>query len=274
VVKVSSKFFRALANWFPQLQFKLESAEINKSVEEYLKQSVFFAFMLSFAFFFILLGLSTLFEMSLGMMLLLCFLFFILGFVYMYKYPDFKILKIQREINREIVYAGRYLVIEFQAGVPVYKALKSCAINYEHIGKWLGKIITRVDLGTPIEKAISDMLSVSPSFNLRRVLWQVLNSLKTGSDIAPSLNAVIDQIIREQLIEVKEYGRKLNPLAMFYMIIAIILPSIGIIMLVILSTFLGLKLDLALLFSLAGFFGFFQFMFYSIIKSQRPAVEL
>jgi hypothetical protein len=88
------------------------------------------------------------------------------------------------------------------------------------------------------------------------------------------MNTVIEQIVREQQIEVKEYGRKLNPLAMFYMMAAIIIPSLGTTMLVVLSTFIGLNLSLTVLFVITGLIAFVQFMFLSIIRSMRPPMEI
>jgi len=61
---------------------------------------------------------------------------------------------------------------------------------------------------------------------------------------------------------------------MFYMIIAVILPSIGITMFIVLSTFINLQLDLPILLAISGFLGFLQFMFLAIIKQSRPAVGI
>jgi len=106
------------------------------------------------------------------------------------------------------------------------------------------------------------------------MLWQLLNSLKTGSSISAALTSVFDQIVREQQIAVKEYGRKLNPLAMFYMMVAVIVPSLGTIMFVVLTTFIGVELDLAMFFIIIAALWFVQFMFLAIIKSSRPAVDM
>ncbi|MCK5140290.1 MAG: type II secretion system F family protein, partial [Thermodesulfovibrionia bacterium] len=108
----------------------------------------------------------------------------------------------------------------------------------------------------------------------RRILWQIINSQQTGADIGTSLKSVVNQVTQEQMINIKEYGRKLNPLAMFYMIIAVILPSIGITMFIILSTFLNLNLSLPILLFISFFLGFIQFMFLAMIKSSRPSGEL
>ena len=102
---------------------------------------------------------------------------------------------------------------------------------------------------------------------------QIINSIRTGSNIAKSLNSVIEQITKDQMTEVNKYGKKLNPLAMFYMMIAVIIPSLGMTMLVILSSFVKFQLTLSILLSLAGFLGFVQFMFISIVKFSRPAIE-
>jgi pilus assembly protein TadC len=125
-----------------------------------------------------------------------------------------------------------------------------------------------------MEDALNEAVEFTPSANFRKILWQIINAQQTGADISTALKSVVDQITKEQLIEIKEYGRRLNPLAMFYMIIAVILPSIGITMFIILSTFLELTLELPVLISIAVFLGFMQFMFLAMIKSTRPSVEL
>ena len=124
-----------------------------------------------------------------------------------------------------------------------------------------------------MEDAINETLTLSPSPNLRRILWQVMNSMKTGTEVGHALNSVIDQIVREQTISVKEYGKKLSPLAMFYMTISIIIPSLGITMLVILATFIGLKITMPVLIGVAIFIGFIQFMFLSLVRASRPSIS-
>ncbi|MEM4397894.1 MAG: hypothetical protein QW757_04700, partial [Candidatus Woesearchaeota archaeon] len=99
-------------------------------------------------------------------------------------------------------------------------------------------------------------------------------SLRTGSDVASPINTVVETLIKEQKIAVNEYARKLNPLAMFYMMIAIIMPSLGITMLTIVALFLGIKLELTILLTIAFLIGFIQFMFVAMINSIRPPVEL
>ena len=178
-----------------------------------------------------------------------------------------------KKIDEEIIFAGRFLIIELDSGVPMHRVFEDMERNYEVIGFYFGEIINKVYLGTNMEDAINETLLLSPSPNLRRIFWQILNSLKTGTDIGPSLNSVIDQIVREQDISIKEYGKKLSPIAMFYMMISIIIPSLGITMMVVLATFMGLKVTMPFFIVLAALIGLVQFMFLSMIRSSRPAMS-
>ena len=59
---------------------------------------------------------------------------------------------------------------------------------------------------------------------------------------------------------------------MFDMILAVIVPSLGISMLIIMSSLIGLTINLTILIIVVFLMAFVQFMFLSIIKSSRPAV--
>lgn len=199
-------------------------------------------------------------------------MFFII-FLYVMKVPDAYIKKIEKEINKEIIFAGRFLIIELESGVSLYQAMINVGNTYDVIGGYFREVIQKVKVGTTLEVAINEAVDTVPSDNMRKIFWQILNALKTGSNISNSINAVIEQIIREQQIEVKEYGRKLNPLAMFYMMVAVIIPSLGMTMLIVLATFIGINLNLGVLFGIVGLLAFVQFMFVAIIKSSRPPVD-
>jgi len=195
-------------------------------------------------------------------------------FYYLIQIPDVKIRKKETGISKEIAFGTRFLIIEIESGVPVYNAFNNVANVYPVIGSYFKAIIDQINMGTSMEDAINETIELVPSGYLRKILWQILNSIKTGADVSGALNAVLEQIVDEQMISVKEYGRKLNPLAMFYMLIAVILPSLGSTMLIIFSSFIGFTLGLVELLVIAGLICFMQFMFYALIKHARPAVDL
>jgi len=274
VKHISNILIKRIAKGLPGLNIKLNQAGMDDNPEEFVQKTIFSAFYMTT-------GLTVLIAtilIKLEILSWITYLFFPLVFIvtlfYMLKIPDVKILRKGRDISKEIVFVGRFIIIELESGVSLYDAMLNASKNYEVIGEYFKKIIDKVDLGTTMEDAINEIIETTPSSSFTKVLWQILNSLRTGADISNSLSSILDQIVREQVIEVKEYGRKLNPLAMFYMVIAVIMPSLGIVGIIVLTTFISIKIDLIALLAIAMFLGFVQFMFFSIIKSSRPAVEM
>ncbi|MBR9690592.1 type II secretion system F family protein [Candidatus Woesearchaeota archaeon] len=271
-----SRFYSFIARRFLGLDRKLKQAGMPDTKTEFIKKTFLTAGYTTLALFFVF------FLFFSGMKItskLLIILFgvpfaFLFVFFYLMKYPDVQIGKKENDVNKEIIFAGRFMIIELDSGVPLYQAMINVGKTYEVVGSYFREVIEKVNVGTTLEVAINEAVEIVPSANLRKIFWQILNSLKTGSNISASMNSVIEQIIREQQISVKEYGRKLNPLAMFYMMVAVIIPSLGMTMLVVLATFMGLQLSLTVLFSILGLLGFIQFMFVAIIRSSRPAVEI
>lgn len=206
------------------------------------------------------------------------FLIFPLSFLMLFglfiRLPEVKIKTRQKEIDKEIVYVGKFLLIELSSGVSLFDSMVSIAQNFKEAGKFFKRMVDKIRMGTPIEAALNEAIDEAPSDNLKKVLWQINNSLQTGSDIASSLTLVLEQIAQQQLIEIQQYGKKLNPLAMFYMMLAVIVPSLGITMLVVLSTLIKFSISLPILLMIALMIGVVQFMFINIIKSSRPSVEL
>ncbi|MBU1198343.1 MAG: type II secretion system F family protein [Nanoarchaeota archaeon] len=261
--------FKLIARRMPDLKIKLIQSRMFEEPEHYVKKTFSTALFLTFG----ILIVAFTFVKKPGV-IILAPIIFLFAFSYFLRYVDVKITKITRSIDQEIIFAGRFLIIELQSGVPLYNAFINLGRNYKVIGPFFDEIVEKVNLGTTMEEAMNEAIINTPSPDLRKLMWQVLNSMRTGADVADSLNAVIDQIVRQQQIAVKEYGRKLNPLAMFYMMIAVIVPSLGTTVLIVLATFLGFPIPLPFLLIMAGMVGFVQFMFFAIIKSARPPMEL
>lgn len=269
-------FFKLLASKYPQLSEELHRARMNDTPEMFAKKTFVSALYLSFFFLIIVFFLTK--DVAALKRTLIALVVFLLGLFVIFNYflnmPMLKTKKKEKLINSEIVFATQFLIVEISSGIPLYNAFKTVAKNYEYIGAEFQDILSRVNLGTSLEDAIREAIEFTPSDNLRKIFWQLNNSIRSGSDASYSLKSVLAQIVREQRIEVDEYGRKLNPLAMFYMMIAVIIPSLGIIMLVVLASFMNLNLELWMLMILVAGVGFMQFMFITMVKSNRPSVEL
>jgi flagellar protein FlaJ len=247
---------------------------MKESAEEFIRKTFFTSFYMTTGLSFFLLAVFSKNTLLIVALALLIPLIFIAMFFYFIKLPDVRIIRKRKAIDGEVVYAGRFLVVEMESGVLLYNAMANIAKSYDEIGGAFRSILNSIDLGTSMEDALNESIEYTPSPDFRRILWQIVNALSTGSNVSESLNSVIEQITKEQIIEIQTYARKLNPLAMFYMIIAVILPSLGITMMIVLSSFISLQLSLGMLVGLSVLLGLLQMIFFVVIKSSRPAVSV
>ncbi|MBN2477922.1 type II secretion system F family protein, partial [Candidatus Micrarchaeota archaeon] len=183
----------------------------------------------------------------------------------------------RKKLEYEIVFVGRHIIIALRSGMPLFDTLVGVSTGYGEISKEFNKIVERVTLGVPLSQALREAANNSPSRDFARVVTQVANSLASGADVADSLESVIDQIAKDQIIELKAYGQKLTPLVMFFMIFGIILPSIGIALAVILFSLMGggvAEIGPILLPLVLIFIGIVQFLFLAMVEGSRPRFAL
>lgn len=271
---ISKYIIRKIKPFFPDLKTQLVIAGMSQTAEKFMKENLVKAINMwaMLMFILVLLGLKN--PKMFFLFIPLAPLLYVGVFYYIMQLPTIKILKREKDINKEIVYAGRFLIIELESGVPLYNAFINVSKSYKKIGPYFSEIVNKINFGTAMEDAINEAIIFSPSGNLRKILWQIFNSLHTGSDVHHSLASIVEQIVREQIIDMKKYSKKLNPLAMFYMMIAIIVPTLGTAMLAVLASFISIEINMPILLVMVFFLGFIQMMFLNIIKSQRPAVDL
>jgi flagellar protein FlaJ len=256
---------------FPELPLKLRQANLNYKPEEFVQRTFKSAMTMSFGSIFIIFLLLSKYVTPINLLKVILIAFpvlFFMMFFYFFQFPQV------RNIDKEIIFAGRFLIVELESGVPLFNAMKNISKNFKYVGAYFEEIVDKVSVGTPLEDAINEAVEQVPSESLTKIFWQISNSVSTGSDVVKPIQNVIETLIREQQISVSEYGRKLNPLAMFYMLIAVVVPSLGVTLLTIMSLFVGIKLDLAMLIVFVCLLGFMQFMFVAIINSSRPPMEL
>ena len=255
------------------LKFKLKEAGMTIDPKVFIRKTIKTSLMQATAIT-IIVGFASIKTRNYIMPIIAFIVTFYLSYLMYSKTPDIAIKKIEKDIDREIIFAGRFIIVELQSGISIYDSMKNTIEAYPAIGKYFRQIIDKVDMGITVEKALNQIIEITPSRNFRRILWQTLNSLKTGTNIATSINSVVELIVKEQMISLNEYAKKLNPLAMFYMVIAVIFPSLGVTVGIIFSSFVGIKMNIPILIIVAGFIGIIQFIFYNMIKNQRPAIEM
>ncbi len=194
-------------------------------------------------------------------------------FMYLMMYPQQIVSSRVKMIERNLLFALRSLLVQIRSGVPLFNAMASIAMgNYGAISEEFKKVVEKVNAGSPVVEVLDELANRNPSIHFRRALWQMVNSMKSGSDVGKNLEDIIRSLSKEQLVEISQYKSTLNPLAMMYMMVAVIAPSLGITMIIILSFFPGMEglADERVFYGLFVGTIFMQFVFLGIIKSKRP----
>ena len=268
------KVVQRVSSQYPGLKKQLRIAHLKASPQEFVYNS--FKFALPFSF-----GLTILFFFIIdkaGLPLALLPIAFIILFFVVFNFQFIKlkarIVKRQKEIDREVIFAGQYLLIKLYSGKPLLNALVDTSKSYGVASKYIGEIVKDIDTGSSLEKALENAIAYSPSEKFRKILFHLNNALNLGIDVTEPLSNVLEEITREQELEIKKYGKKLNTIIMFYMLAAVVTPSIGMTMFIVVSSFINFKLGLGVFLVVLMFLAIMQLMFISIFKSVRPTVNL
>lgn len=267
-------FFRELAAKHPELKRKLTIAHIDKTSEEYVKQMFTSALLLSVGVTF---GVF-LFTQAFSITILVPLASFVVSFYLLYllfiRTVDVAIHKRAKDIDREVLFAGRFLLVKLNSGSPLINAIVEASHSYGVAASYFKDIVRDIELGTPMEEAIEKASRYSPSKNFQRIIFQISNALKIGVDVTHFLEATLDGIAEEQLIEIKRYGKKLGGLTMFYMLLAIVVPSLGITLFITVVSFLNVSMDMSLFMVILFALVIVEFMFITIFKASRPNVNI
>ena len=210
------------------------------------------------------------------------FLSVMLGFALFYgflrsllNFPKRRAVTSAKLVERDILFAARDMIIALRSGMPLFNALVTVSTGYGESSKEFARIVERVQLGMPLEQAIDEALAETKSPSFRRIMLQASVSIKAGADVVTALQSIIDQLSQERVIELRRYGQRLNAIAMFYMLFGIILPSMGVAVLTILTTFIALFTVTPTLLegALVGI-AFLQLVFLQLIRASRPTFTM
>lgn len=201
-----------------------------------------------------------------------CFFGFFNRFI---QYPVDRSTVVGKEIEKDILFAARDLVISMRSGMPLFNAITAVSTGYGAASLEFAKVVELVQLGSPIEQALDDVSSKSQSKTFKRMMLQATVSLKAGADVVGALQGVVEEVQQERVIELRRYGQRLNALAMFYMLFGVIFPSMGIAVAAILTTFINIFsiTNSTLLAAIVGIF-FLQIVFLNIMRGSRPTFAM
>jgi len=278
-LKKRSVFFKRFVGYQSKSKIgrNLDNAGVNLTREEYLAICVagfFVAFLVLFILsstVFILLSLKKSLIFAVG----LSFLF--AGFVFFSRvaYPRVFISRKQKDIERNLIPALQDMLVQLNSGVPLFTILINISSSdYGELSQQFKKAVKEINAGRPQVEVIENLGHENPSEFFRKALWQISNGMRAGSDISIVIEDSVKSLTEEQFIQIQDYGNKLNPAIMFYMLSSVILPALAITFLTIIASLVNLPALMAKLMFIAlfVFVMIIQIMFLGVIKSIRPSL--
>ena len=262
-------FFDLVASKQKGLERELRIAGFSETPPQYLKKN----FQLALLFAIVIAVVTVIFTEPMNGVFAFAIVLLVMNFLFKGRARQ-AIRKREQLIDRDLLFAGQYMLVKLQSGLPLFNTLIHASYEKNETGRFFRRIVQDINTGSPIEEALSRGRDLCPSNNLKKILTEIVTSLKTGADVTDVLRGSLIDITRELMLEVQAYGKKLNSIMMFYMIVGTVIPSIGISLLLILLSFVGVQFNTSLLFIVAFGLLMMQGFFMAIINSARPTVNL
>ncbi len=253
-----------LRRMFPSLKIDLEAAEMRLSDKEYISICLASDLLLSVLLFVIFL---MAFSKYVGQFILVSFIlaFVLILFVFLIQvgYPHSVVFKRIQKVDSNLLPAMQNLLVQLNSGIPIFDVLVNLSKgDYGALSEEIAKAVREINAGIPEVDALEGMAKRNPSPIFRGAMWQIVNGMKTGADIAVVIQEVINVLSDQQALQIQRYGTTLNPLAMFYMLLAMISSLIN----------FGDTLTKIAFWVLFIVVVLTQFMFINLIRSKRPSL--
>ena len=279
-VKRFSRIFigigETFSNFFPSLGWDLDQSKVDMEPREWVSIAIFsagFYFLMLFGLMMLITRVARIAAtQALGVSLLVGVSISGASFLYITMYPKLMAKKKIRSVNENLPHALHHLLIQIRSGVPLFNCLVSISHgDYGQLSKEIERTVDEINTGKSEIEAMEALARENPSLYLRRVLWQMVNALKSGADVGATIKQIVENLAVEQTMAIKKYGAQLNPIAMLYMVFCVIMPTLGITFLLALGSFVGLSFNMEyMLLGILAFLVMFQFMLIGMIKSKRP----
>jgi flagellar protein FlaJ len=279
---IMRKFARRLIGWgslvavtMPFLNLDLKQAEIDFDVDEYgaivLIIFLFYLVVFSLLVYFIALSMRVANALTLapafGFVLALLVAFQVLA------YPRVIVKRKVRELEQNLIFALRTMLVQLRSGIPLYGALRTVAeAKFGRVSLEFHRAIEEISTGTREETALQKLAMRNPSWFFRKSLWQIVNGLKTGTDISLVLADIVESMTNEEEVQIRTYGGSLRVLSLVYMLLGVIIPALGITFFIVISSFPQIEITEISYWTLLAGLIVGQVAYLGLMKSKRPTL--
>ena len=199
----------------------------------------------------------------------------VLVFFFFTRYPRIQAGKMVESVDRDLIYALKDLLVQINSGVSLYNAMHNVARSgYGKVSEEFGIVVQDINAGEAQDKALGKMAMRTESDFLRRTIWQIVTALKSGASLQNALSSVLMALRQFQSQSVKAYSQELNLWVLIFIISAVAIPSLGVTLLVILSTFGGVGVNEYFIMGLLAVCFFVEFVLIRFVKLRRPVLRV
>jgi len=123
-------------------------------------------------------------------------------------------------------YALRHMGTQLSSGIGLPETIISVSkANYGVLSDEFNRIVRDMNKGLGFEEAITFLDKRVSSEPLQRATRQIRRALRTGGDLAKTLNLLADETAFEMRMKLRDYTQSLNMLTMIYMFISAVIPA-------------------------------------------------
>lgn len=279
--KLSSRFLfigSAISKIIYSLPYDLKNAEIKIDAERYSLAALISAFI--YFIIFILIGIAFGFVISRSIdnnailiAVIIGFFAFVVSFFFHLYYPRILGNKIARSVESDLLYALRTLLIQVSSGISLFQAMRVISrSNYGQVSEEFKEVIKDINSGMSETKALEKLAFKTKSEIFKKVIWQMLTTIKSGGSVVASLRSSVNELVESQMEMIKGYAATLNMWTLIYLIIAAALPSLGVTFLVIASSIGGSGIGVNSVLLIVTLAICIQFVLIIVLRSQVPKV--
>ena len=219
------------------VKFLLNNKLLKINQSNFSSQILKIFFILFISFIFIAILISYFISLELGLAIFLSFI--LIGFFIIY-YPRIKRQNDYSSFSKELPYALRQLATELRSGKSLFDSLDSIVrADYGILSLEFSRLLEEIKYGESTENAFLNLEKRIGSDALSRVIYEILTSLRIGSNLSGALSIIADDVNFDIRMKLKEYSEKLNAFIMIYTFLAILAPVILLTMLLAASVVIG-----------------------------------
>ncbi|MEM3555139.1 MAG: type II secretion system F family protein [Candidatus Micrarchaeia archaeon] len=198
---------------------------------------------------------------------------FLIIFLFQLIYPKVAARKVAERVDRELIFALKDMYIQINSGVSLFDAMCNVSkADYGYVSKEFEEAVRGITAGDSEEEALEKLALKTKSEYFKKALWQLITAMRSGASTTGALRSVIDVLIGYQHRMIKNYSSELNFWILMFMLVAATIPTLGITLSVVLSTFGGAGITPVLFINFIAISFIIQAVMIGFLKNRRPEV--